>query len=139
VQSRASARIGGKDNSNHWLGYNLKLDRSENYIVAYYRLPGARNTSLWTWLIIKCLLTCLFAYSLFNADQALTVTAFGTLFLLDLYSLARAPRWNGLIGSAFDKYENRIRELEQMQSSSSLSSSSAQLTDAKDSSDSVNN
>ena len=67
----------------------------------------------WGWIIVRCLLAGLFFYGFGIQDRTFVLTAFCTLFLLDLYSSFRQPHLTRSICSAVTKLEERVEELEQ--------------------------
>jgi hypothetical protein len=93
----------------------LKLDRDERYFVAFYRSSHVAGS--WrAWLVFRFLTAILCIYGMYYSYVPVLFTAFGTLFIGDVYSSLRQPRHLRAMSSALEKLERRIDELEQPQS-----------------------
>jgi len=81
----------------------------ERYIIAFYESDSP--TGGWTVWLIHAAMVALFAYGLYNRNDALVVTAFGVVILWRVYESSHQPRFFRATRSALGKYAERVKEL----------------------------
>jgi hypothetical protein len=81
------------------------LNSEERYAIAYLK-SDRPATSRWAWFIAQCFAAVIFAYGFAVDDRAMIFTGFGTLFLLNIYTFVRQPRWSRTMCSALTKLED---------------------------------
>ena len=83
----------------------------ERYVIAFYESDS--QTGDWTVWLIHAAMVALFAYGLYDRNDALVVTAFGVVILWRVYEARHQPRFFRATRSVLSKYADRVRELSQ--------------------------
>lgn len=80
----------------------------ERYAIAFYESDS--QTADWTVWLIHAAMVALFAYGLYDGNNALVVTAFGVVILWRVYESSHQPRFFLATRGVLRKYAERVRE-----------------------------
>ena len=81
----------------------------ERYIIALYESDS--QTGGWVVWLIHAAMVALFAYGLYDSNDALVITAFGVVILWRVYESSHQPRFFSATRSVLRKYAERVRQL----------------------------
>lgn len=81
----------------------------ERYIIAFYESDSQAGG--WTVWLIHAAMIAMFAYGLYQRNDALVVTAFGVVILWRVYESSHQPRFFRATREVLRKYAERVREL----------------------------